>query len=272
MDEKIGIGVVTCNRPNFFLKCLLSLPEEHTIVVVNDGSEFSDIDKLKNKVDFKYIHNSENIGVGKSKNKLFKYLLDQDCEHIFIIEDDIVVRDKNIFSKYIEARYKTGIQHFNFGYHGPANRNNVSKGTPAPRYIFDYGDDVKIAINMHSVGAFCYYSREVLQKVGLIDEEYLNAFEHVDHDYRIAKEGYCTSYWNWPDLANSYEYLDEQACSEESSSIRPRSDWRENILRGANIFLKKHKYSPAWQNSVPDISFDILKETLKNIHKKHAKK
>lgn len=269
MSDRIGIGIVTCNRPEFFLKCIKSIPTGHTLAVVNDGFDFEDIDKLKKKINFHYIHNENNIGVGKSKNKLFRYLIQQKCDHIFIIEDDIIIKDHSVFNKYIEARNKTGIQHFNFGYHGPANRGNISKGVPQPKYIIDY-NDCKIAINAHSVGAFCYYTKEVLNKVGLIDEEYCNAFEHVDHDYRIAKAGYCTPYWNWPDIANSYELLDELACSEDSSAIRPRSDWKENIIKGVEIFQRKHKYLPAWQNAVPDTSFDNLKKILKDIYRKHA--
>lgn len=269
MGDKIGIGIVTCNRPNFFLKCIQSMPKNYIIAVVNDGADFEDIEKLQSQIQFHYVHNKTNLGVGKSKNILFKYLLNQDCDHIFIVEDDIFIKDQNVFDRYIEARKITGIQHFNFGYHGPANRGNISKGTPQPKYVIDYGD-VKIAINAHSVGAFCYYTKEVLKKVGLIDEEYCNAFEHVDHDYRIAKAGYCSPYWNWPDLAESHNMLGEAACSEESSAIRPRSDWKENIIKGAKIFERKHKYMPAWQNAVPDISFDNLKKLLKDIHKKYA--
>jgi len=247
------------------------MPNDATIAVVNDGVDFEDLDKLYTKKQFHYIHNSSNIGVGRSKNKLFKYLLEQHCDHIFIVEDDIIVKDETVFSEYIRAREITGIQHFNFGYHGPANRGNVSKGKPQPRYTIDY-NNIKIAINSHSVGAFCYYTKEVLEKVGLIDEDYCNAFEHVDHDYRIAKAGYCTPYWNWPDIANSHELLGELACSEESSSIRPREDWKENIMKGVQLFQQKHKYLPAWQNAVPDTSFDQLKTILKNIHKNYSHK
>jgi GT2 family glycosyltransferase len=269
MSDKVGIGIVTCNRPEFFLKCITSMPKNTTIIVVNDGSDFEDIEKLKAKINFHYIHNKKNLGVGKSKNILFKYLLDQKCDHIFIVEDDIIVKDLSIFDKYIEARNKTGIQHFNFGYHGPANRGGLSKGTPTPRYVFEY-KGIKLAINTHSVGAFCYYTREVLKKVGLIDEAYLNAFEHVDHDYRMAKAGFCTPYWNWPDIADSYLYLDELACSEDSSAIRPRNDWKENIVNGVKIFQHKHNFLPAWQNAVPDTSLENLKGILKEIYNKHA--
>lgn len=269
--DKIGIGIVTCNRPKFFLKCFRSIPNEYLLAVVNDGSDFEDIDKLQKEKTFTYFHNNENLGVGKSKNILFRYLLDSGCDHIFIIEDDIIVKQKSVFQKYVELRNTTGIQHFNFGYHGPANRNNISKGQPSPRYIVDYGK-TKLAINANSVGAFCYYTKEVLQKVGLIDEDYTNAFEHVDHDYRIFKAGFSTPYWNFPDLADSWEYLDEIECSEKSSAIRPRSDWMENIQRGAKLFTEKHGYSPAWQNTVPDTSKEDVIALLKKIKKKYENK
>lgn len=269
--DNIGIGIVTCNRPNFFLKCFNSQPAGIELAVVNDGADFSDIDKLQAKTPFTYMHNSTNMGVGKSKNRLFKHLLLKGCNHIFIIEDDIVIQKEDVFNEYIKARNITGIQHFNFGYHGPANKGNISGGTPRPRYVVDYGN-MQIAINHHSVGAFCYYTREVLENVGLIDEEYTNAFEHVDHDYRIAKAGYTTPYWNFADIANSADYLKEVECSEKNSSIRPRGDWSSNIEKGYLIFKKKHNFFPAFQDGVPDTSEQDVKNIMKQIYKKYAKR
>ncbi len=268
--DKIGVGIVTCNRPSFFLKSFKSIPKEHNIVIVNDGAQFEDWEKLVTSSNIKYIHNEQNLGVGKSKNVLFKELLSQDCDHIFLIEDDIIVKDPKVFQKYIEARNVTGIQHFNFGYHGPANRGMMSRGAPSPRFVVDYGK-VKIAINANSVGAFCYYTREVLLKVGLLDEQFLNAFEHVDHDYRMFQAGFFTPYWNFADIADSCNYLDEIECSENSSSIRPRGDWKDNIIKGAQIFKTKHNYAPAWENKVPDSTEEQVKEVLRTMYKKYAK-
>ena len=272
MSDKIGIGIITCNRPDFANKCISALFNDSNnlpfqeAVLINDGSEITEYDLSF----IATINNETNIGVGKSKNKAFKYLLEKGCDHIFLIEDDLIVKNPDVFKAYINARNKTGIQHFNFGYHGPANKAGVSGGKPVPRFIIDYGDGVEIAINQHSVGAFCYYTREVLENVGLIDEEFHNAFEHVEHDYRIAKAGYCTPYWNWPDLANSMDYLDEIECSEKSSSIRPRDDWQINIQKGAKLFYEKHGVLPAWNNAVPDSSVEQVKSIMKEIFKKHA--
>lgn len=266
----IGVGIVTCNRPHFFIKCFRSIPKGVELVVVNDGADFQDWQKLIKEKPFTYFHNTKNLGVGKSKNKLLKHLLDKSCTDIFLIEDDIVVKNPKVFEEYVRARNITGIHHFNFGYHGPANKNGISGGAPVPRFIVEY-PGIKIAINTHSVGAFCYYTKEVLEKVGLIDEDYTNAFEHVDHDYRIIKAGYSTPYWNFPDIANSMDYLDEIECSEASSAIRPRKDWMDNIRRGAELFTKKHGYAPAWENRVPDTSSEEVKKVMKEIYKKHAK-
>jgi GT2 family glycosyltransferase len=268
-NDKIFVGVVTCNRPNFFKQCFEHIKKCSNIDyigVVNDGKEDINRDILVPSV--QYIHNRVNLGVGKSKNILFKQALEkQDVKHIFIIEDDILIKEQEIIDLYIQASKISGIEHFMFGYHGPANRGNISRGQPCPRFIVDYGK-LQIAINTHSVGAFCYYTRNVLETVGLIDEEYLNAFEHVDHDYRIAKAGLTTPYWNWPDVANSYEFLDEIECSENSSSIRPRSDWMDNIKKGAHLFYKKHGLMPAWQNCVPDSSKQKVIDFLKQLKTK----
>jgi len=265
MGNKIGVGIITCDRLEFFVKCAKSVInnlqkyKDHELVIINDGYK-----KLETP-NVNCINTSGRIGVGKAKNLAFKELLSKGCDHIFLIEDDIIIKDSNVFKAYIDAKEKTGIQHFMFGYHGPANKNGISGGKPVPRFVVNYGNGLEIAINQHSVGAFCYYSKQVLGEVGLIDEDFVNAFDHVDHDYRIAKAGYCTPYWNWPDLANSIDYLEEIECSENSSTIRPNKDWKENILKGAEHFQKKHGHSPAWQNAVPDSSKEQVIAILKQI-------
>ena len=265
----IFVGIVTCNRPDFFKKSYESIRNAknvNLIAVVNDGKEIVDPEETTI-----YIPNEKNLGVGKSKNILLKKALEYDMDHIFIVEDDIVVKNPEVFNEYVKARNLTGLQHFCYGYHGPANKNGISGGKASPRYVVDYGS-IKIAINMHSVGAFCYYSKEVLKEVGLLDEKFTNAFEHVDHSYRIAKAGYTTPYWNWPDLQNSMDYLEEIECSEKSSAIRPRDDWRKNIEDGVKHFQKKHGFLPAWNGCVPDTKEEDVKKIMKDIFKKSAQK
>ena len=253
--SKIGLGIVTCNREDFYVECLNHVPMDivDELVTVNDGDKYSTTSD-------NFIQHETNKGVGISKNDALKFLIEKDCTHLFLIEDDILIKDKNVFKKYIEAVNITGMKHFMFGYHGPANKDDSKN--PNPRLVVEYSKDLSIAFNIHCVGAFCYYHKSVIDKVGLMDENYTNAWEHVDHSYDIVKQGFIPAYWWWPDLSDSYNYLDEQACSEENSAIRPRADWKTNIETGARHFINKHYYSPI---NIPDTSDQDILEKLKLI-------
>ena len=259
---KIGLCVVTCSREimlNNLLKSLRGCIDEFDeLVIVNDGDDvwISPWGPLK----YHYIRNKTNLGVGKSKNKGMKHLLDKGCDYIFVIEDDMIIKDPKIFEEYIKASKISGLQHFLVGTHGPINKRGISGGKLYPRKVIDYGN-LQIALYQHCVGAFCFYTRECLEAVGLHDENYLNAFEHVDHSYMLAKAGYCTPYWWWPDIENSTTLIEEQACSEESSTIRPRKDWQQNIQDSFQYFYKKHGVTPT---SVPDTDFADVKMFLKS--------
>jgi GT2 family glycosyltransferase len=254
----IGVGIITCNRPDFFKKCLDSIDRKwfDYLVVVNDGD---DIEYKKDNQFYHYIKTSGGEGVGKAKNKAFKHLLGKECDYIILVEDDMLFKG-NIFEQYINAYKKTGIEHFMFGYHGPANKGMVSKGKPLPRKIIDYHGGLQIALNEHCVGAVCFYTRNCLEKVGLFDESFTNAFEHVDHSFNLAKQGFTTPYWWWPDIANSLDYVEEQACSEESSAIRPRKDWQDNIGNSWDIFERKHGIGPT---DILDTDFNNVSDFLK---------
>ena len=102
MSTKIGVGIITCNRPDYLTGLLDSLvhckESINELVVVNDGQPI-EVSLFKGE----YILNKTNLGVGKSKNKALKYLLDKNCDYIFLIEDDVIIFDSNVFQKYIEA-------------------------------------------------------------------------------------------------------------------------------------------------------------------------
>jgi GT2 family glycosyltransferase len=287
--NKIGVGIVTCNRYEFLKKLVYSLPQDRydylTIVNDSDPSKETEADKAiernirqigvaKNNLaatkpgEFLrgfYHRTGGNKGVGYAKNELFKNLQAQECDHIFIIEDDMLLTDKNVFDAYIKASKVTGLKHMMFGYHGPANKSN---GKPVCRFKVPYNKELEIAFNLHCVGSFCYYHRDVLDEVGLFDSEYNNAWEHVDHSYMIAKAGYIPGYWYWPDLANSYDYITEQACSEDNSTIRPRADWQNNIIEGGKHFVSKHGFTPV---GVPNKTLPEVYESIKHIRSLYGK-
>ena len=178
-----------------------------------------------------------------------------------LIENDIIIKSPDVWQKYIDTADATGITHLNFGYHGPANRTPDYK-SPRPRYVVEYPNNVKVALNMHSVGAFSYFNPQYIKKAGVHDDHFNNAWEHVDHTYRIIKAGYHPPFWWFADIADSDKYLTEALGAIDNSSIANKSEqWQKNVMEGREIYLKNHGHYP---NQPPFNS----KETVLNIVKK----
>ena len=271
--SKIGLGIVTCDRVDFLKKCIESIDIKKIDVkaIVNDGK----IPIRDNS--FHIINNEKNLGVGKSKNKLLKYLYEEGCDYIFLLEDDMLILDNNVFDKYIEAHKKSGIHHFNYGPGSPFNRKQKIKfdlhnrheldqhSEPKPRKIVDYGNDVKISLFEHTVAMFSFFTKEVIDKVGYIDEDFYNAWEHVDHTYRIIKEGYHPPFWYFADIYDSHKFLSEAPEAIDKSSIANDSEqWKKNVYGGREIYLKKHGHYPNEPPYTSSKEVDKILKKLKN--------
>lgn len=228
--NKIGVGLVTYNRPDYFKLSSQAIIERlegivDEIVIYNDGSDeqfLKDYEKqyrklLKHKVTI--IAGVKNQGVGKAKNILFRDLLARGCNYIFISEDDVVVQSPKAITGYIELSKKTGIEHFNFAHHGLMN----------PKADSIEGD---VAYFPNCVGAWSLYTRNCLESVGLLDEHFHNAWEHVEHTARLARSGLTSPFWKFADHKDSQEWIKEIGGSLDHSSIRVNPQWYEQMKEG----------------------------------------
>ena len=259
MSNKIGLGIMTYKRPDYFKKIFSSVPKEavHELVVVNDGTPY-DFD-----IDATLIQHETNKGIGVSKNDAMKHLLEKGCEYIFLMEDDIIIKDSSVFDRYINASKETGIQHFNYSQHGLMNKFANSE-TPNPRVKIDYKNDVSVELYPHCVGAFCFYTKKCLDKVGLMDENFFNATEHLEHTYNIIKNDMHPPFWWFADIANSNKYLADIPWSVRTSTISSSPKHNETVLRGLNYFHKKHGEELL---KIPSVSIDMVQNTLNQIYK-----
>lgn len=258
VEDKIGIGIITYNRKDLLVKLLDSIKNrnDYELIIINDGSPI-EVDGWNH-----YIQTNEtNLGVAKSKNKALKHLLDLGCDHIFLIEDDMYIKDDTIFEKYIKASKISGIQHFNYSQHGLMNKTFDGLANPNPRVIIDY-NDIKIALYPNCVGAFSYYSKKCLEEVGMMDERYYNACEHVDHTLMISKAGMHPPFWYFADIDESWKYLGDEEWSINQSTISSNANHSKIINDADNIFISKHGTYP---RQIKDTSFLELGYIIKNI-------
>jgi GT2 family glycosyltransferase len=259
MPGKIGVGIIACERFDYLNNLLDSIDKEVAgidyLVVIDDGNKKTI--HSHPKVNF-INHTDGRVGVGKAKNMALKKLYEQECDYIFLIEDDMVIIDQSIFKQYVTASKISGIQHFNYGPGSPFNRKQTIKNfdlhnrhlleeetEPNPRAIIDY-KDTKIALYRHVTGTCSFYTRKAIDIVGYIDENYKNAWEHVDHTYNIIKAKLHPPFWWFADLANSHTLIEPQKNSiGNSSTSKNTNEWMLNVRVNAEKYKVKHGHYPA---------------------------
>lgn len=239
MGNKIGVGIITCNRPDFLNKLLgsVSLCKDSIdeLVIVNDGDTVPDLDV---PFDHTLLQNEKNINVGASKNRAMRFLLDRGCDYIFTMEDDILIKDKDIFNKYIDASKKTGLQHFNFGF---SQRENLDSNLqPVYRKVIDYGDGLKLVLTKNILGAFTFYTREALQTIGLHHNDFNKGHgDHLELTYRAFKHKLGTPFWWFADLYESWNMIENQSNFTTDSVVRAE-DFANKFNEARNIFKNLH--------------------------------
>ena len=184
MKKKIGVGIITCNRPEYLRNLLASLYHSHCnyeeLVIVDDGVEEYPYDSA---LGYTYIKNEVNLGVGKSKNKAMQHLLDKGCDYIFIIEDDMIIKRGDVFEQYIKASELSGIQHFNYGPGSPFNRKQTIQNydlhnrhlleqhsEPNPKLIIDIATLTGNAAHVFGNLATAIMGNNIARNAGIIQD------------------------------------------------------------------------------------------------------
>lgn len=228
---RVGLAVITYNRPRVLKKCLESLGRhgwggaDECLVIIDEQRDDAKYSLALNEINnFHYI--GANRGVAAAKNKAISMLMDLGCDHIFLMEDDIAMRQDFVCLRYIDYAARHGIHHLNYALHGDLNRDKKNF----------YG---KVACYPNCVGAFSYFSKESIGKVGLYDEGFFNAYEHVEHTWRIAKAGMTLPFWFFADHPRSKDFFVDIA-GVEGSVIRSDSRFIENVEKGKKYWLEKH--------------------------------
>ena len=232
-NSKIGLGIVTYNRPEYLVQTIKGvvkhlLKEVDSIWIYDDGSDEYYSEIYKNLPPQIKVHVSkENKGVAVSKNWLIAKLIEEGCDYIFIGEDDIIPTNKKAITGYLKAAEATGISHMMFAHHGPAN---LVEPVFKSEYIEGYPS---------CIGAWTFYTRDALQDVGLHDENFTNAYEHVELTWRLVKAGYTTPWGAFTDVVNSHKWLKEIPESFNNSSIEKTPEWALKTVESLVYWRKK---------------------------------
>lgn len=224
----IGVGITTYNRPGYLKQCLRAVKRLPVDVIW----VYDDASTEKYEVEGNYHRANKNGGVAKAKNWLLKKLMDEGCDYIFLCEDDIIPMHPKAVTQYIKKSNQSGIEHFMFAHHGPVGKEKFA-GTINGVDLFS-----------GCVGAWCFYTRRVIEEVGYFDEKFINAWEHIEHTKRIADAGYTTPWGIFPDVHGSKKWIRDIPNSIDNSSIKQRKDWMANNINGLIYWRQKDPTFP----------------------------
>jgi glycosyltransferase involved in cell wall biosynthesis len=257
-SNKIGIGITTYNSEEYFNSLYESIPfnKVDEVVVVNGGKKYEyDYEPCS------WIQHSKNYYPAVSRNDAINFLLERKCEHIFLIEDDMIIRDENIFDQYIKASKLSGLNYFSF-VSTSWEAGEVKKRTP--RFTANYKDDVSVSFYKNMCNEFTYHHYTQFDEVGKYDTNIRYAFD-VELAYRKSKMSKRVApFWYFADLTNSDDYImnNPVSTSRLQSKDRPDGTRDQNIHTEWDYFYKKHGvYVP----QIPNLREDDLVKLLKEI-------
>jgi GT2 family glycosyltransferase len=256
MDKSVSIIILTYNNNNYVIDCLDSLKSQtytnFEVILVDNGSKNHIYQDLKNKV--KNYENDININLIRiRKNLLYaggmnKGIKNSKGEYICILTNDTV-----LFPDFIEKMVKFFEDTPEAGMASPKIKIDEHKD-----YIWFAGANINLrGIGMHFVNLRGYWEfdpqnfkynniettgfapgtanfirREVINKIGLLDEIFLMYHEDPDWNLRAQKIGYKSYY-----VPTTIVYHKIPRIKDNNSKVFERFFFERN----SQIFLWKHK-------------------------------
>jgi GT2 family glycosyltransferase len=199
-NKEIAIIILNWNTYQYTHNCIISLNynnfKNFKIIVVDNGSKDNSLDLLKNDFEnIKFIKNKINLGFSGGNNIGIRYALSQKFKYIMLLNNDVEVEKDFItplLKKLKENRNTAAVQPLilNFSdkstiWNAGGTINNFF-GLPLTRHKPKKSEDKTSWIT----GCCILIKSEVINEVGLLDENFFAYYEDVDWSIRIKSLKY----------------------------------------------------------------------------------
>lgn len=209
-QKNVYIIVLNWNGKDDTIECIKSLREinydNYKIIIVDNGSEDNSVLEIKKIFpEIKIIENKENLGFAGGNNVGIKYAVENKADYVLLINNDTTV-DENFLSELIgkgESDQKIGALGSKIYFHSEPNRiwfagGKVNwlknKGTHIGLDEIDNGQYNKAGETDYLTGCCLLIKREVIEKIGVLSEDYFLYYEDTDFSLRVKNAGYKIIY------------------------------------------------------------------------------
>lgn len=258
---KLSIVIVNYNAGDYLNNCLTSLEKvrgeiSFDVWIVDNASKDDSLETAeKNFPNVKYIKNDDNLGFGKANNIALRQIK---TEYILLLNPDSEVLPGTLkyMVKYMDENPKVSVATCRVEKEDGSLDWASHRGFPTPWASFLYyflKDDTLYHLtnrdfkNDHEVdavaGAFFITRKDVLEKVGLFDEDYFLYAEDLDLCYRIKQLGYKVMYV--PEVKIIHHKgissgLKKHSQEISTASLQSRKRAFNSFYETMIIFYKKH--------------------------------
>ena len=200
---KVVIIILQYNNSQDTIRCLNSVKEfdyaNYNIITVDNASNSKDFNNLRFFIEsvkdpnLTLMPSEQNLGYAGGNNLGIKQAIENGSDYVFILNPDTIV-EKNTLTKLIEA----GESNSKIGILGPAideGQHTIYGGKIGwlkPELAHNeikpitYNPKPKIYV----IGAAMLIKRQVIEKIGLLNERYFLYFEDADYCVRAMRSGY----------------------------------------------------------------------------------
>ena len=209
-QKKVHIILLNWNNEEDTLECVKSLEEinydNYKIIIVDNGSKIGSVLKIKKQYpEIKIIENKKNLGFAGGNNVGIKYAVENGADYVLLLNNDTTV-EKDFLSELVkagESDKKVGILGSKIFFYNEPNRiwfagGKVSwmknKGTHIGLDEIDNKQYDEIKEVDYLTGCSLLIKKEVIEKIGVLAEDYFLYYEDTDFSLRARNAGYKIIY------------------------------------------------------------------------------
>ncbi|MFJ8102267.1 glycosyltransferase family 2 protein [Lysinibacillus sp. NPDC096212] len=216
----LSVVIVNYNTKKLTIDCIQSILDsklnvQYEIFVVDNASSDGSVEQIQSMFpEVNVISNKENVGFSKANNQAIKAC---NSRYVLLLNSDTIVNENTLdeMIHFMDVESNVGAVGCEVNLPDGTLDKACHRGFPNPEaslyYIIGlakkfpnspkYNSYHKSYMNMHEVhdidclvGAFMMVRREVIEQVGLLDEEFFMYGEDIDWCYRIKEAGWRIVY------------------------------------------------------------------------------